>query len=385
MKILFYNMRRLPPLGVGGDTVSLGALLDFLSRNNFQCSALGNFNHPGYIKLKDNPIKRLKKNKIDYYFKISFSKSKLLLNHFMMKLDLFKQISYDINYNCTLFKGSFLRQELVNKIKDFKPELLITQLDDADFCIELGQKQHIPTILFIYDVEKGTRQMLKKINNWDYLFVIYTSKFIKKQLSKFIKCPSILIYQIFERDEYFIEENKKDKEYITLVNPVKEKGLEIIQQIIQLMPDRKFLLVEGWNNLVGKYTPFNNYPHVFLMSRQEDMKQVYKRTKILLIPSIWQEGFGRIAIEAQISGIPVIASDIGGLKESVGKGGYLIKNYTDSNQWVQKINKILNSKKLYRHLSTLAKKNAQKFCDKRNKKRILSVINHLHTKVHTKE
>jgi len=78
MKILFYNMRRLPPLGVGGDTVSLGALLDFLSRNNFQCSALGNFNHPGYIKLKDNPIKRLKKNKIDYYFKISFSKSDLM-------------------------------------------------------------------------------------------------------------------------------------------------------------------------------------------------------------------------------------------------------------------------------------------------------------------
>ena len=55
--------------------------------------------------------------------------------------------------------------------------------------------------------------------------------------------------------------------------------------------------------------------------------KAYKQADIVIVPSLWEEPFGRTAIEAMSYGIPVIASNIGGLKNIVidGKTGYLIE------------------------------------------------------------
>jgi len=45
---------------------------------------------------------------------------------------------------------------------------------------------------------------------------------------------------------------------------------------------------------------------------------------VLLMPSLWYEGFGLIVMEAMLRGIPVIASDAGGLKEAKRGTGYVI-------------------------------------------------------------
>lgn len=41
------------------------------------------------------------------------------------------------------------------------------------------------------------------------------------------------------------------------------------------------------------------------MRCQED---IYRRTAVLLVPSIWSEAFGLVAVEAQLLGIPVVSS-----------------------------------------------------------------------------
>jgi L-malate glycosyltransferase len=43
----------------------------------------------------------------------------------------------------------------------------------------------------------------------------------------------------------------------------------------------------------------------------------------LAVPSRW-EGFGRVAVEAMLAGVPVIAADVGGLSEVVGDAGLLV-------------------------------------------------------------
>jgi glycosyltransferase involved in cell wall biosynthesis len=52
------------------------------------------------------------------------------------------------------------------------------------------------------------------------------------------------------------------------------------------------------------------------------MKQVYRRTALLLVPSLWFEAAGRVVAEAQLSGIPVLATDSGGIPEQLNGGGY---------------------------------------------------------------
>jgi glycosyltransferase involved in cell wall biosynthesis len=70
-----------------------------------------------------------------------------------------------------------------------------------------------------------------------------------------------------------------------------------------------------------KIAPLRN---VELAPRARDMRAVYGRARIVLAPSQWREAFGRVAAEAHVSGVPVIASDIGGLPEAVGPGGRLV-------------------------------------------------------------
>ena len=44
---------------------------------------------------------------------------------------------------------------------------------------------------------------------------------------------------------------------------------------------------------------------------------------VLAVPSRW-EGFGRVAVEAMLAGVPVIAADVGGLSEVVDDAGLLV-------------------------------------------------------------
>ncbi len=54
--------------------------------------------------------------------------------------------------------------------------------------------------------------------------------------------------------------------------------------------------------------------------------ELYASADIIVLPSIWPEPFGRIAIEAMAAGKPVIGSDIGAIKELIADGaGILVK------------------------------------------------------------
>jgi glycosyltransferase involved in cell wall biosynthesis len=58
-----------------------------------------------------------------------------------------------------------------------------------------------------------------------------------------------------------------------------------------------------------------------------DMPSAYMLADIVTAPSVWPEGFGRISIEAQAMGRPVIATNHGGARETIlhGETGWLVK------------------------------------------------------------
>ncbi len=47
-------------------------------------------------------------------------------------------------------------------------------------------------------------------------------------------------------------------------------------------------------------------------------------TRLLVVPSVFPEPFGRVAAEAMINGIPALVSDRGALPETVGDGGIVL-------------------------------------------------------------
>ena len=64
--------------------------------------------------------------------------------------------------------------------------------------------------------------------------------------------------------------------------------------------------------------------NVILIENTNNMKNIYSRARLLLMPSFGFESAGRVVAEAQLNGIPVIGSSSGGIPEMIGKGGIVI-------------------------------------------------------------
>ena len=120
--------------------------------------------------------------------------------------------------------------------------------------------------------------------------------------------------------------------YVTFINPSSEKGVTLFYRIAEIaereLPELKFLVVESRSKLAHAderlSTSFSKLSNIVRVGLQQDMGRVFGMTRILLMPSLWHESGGRAAIEALSLGIPVIATNRGGLPEVLGDAAITI-------------------------------------------------------------
>lgn len=126
--------------------------------------------------------------------------------------------------------------------------------------------------------------------------------------------------------------NDREPRFFTLVNPLPEKGVSLFLRLVDMAsrqaPDMQFLVVEGRGRLQSAVEQLKMRPdllsRVKLLPTQQDMRQVYRQTRVLLMPSFWFEAAGRVLIEAVANGIPVLATGRGGIPETLAGGGTLL-------------------------------------------------------------
>src|SRR5690606_21100152 len=86
-----------------------------------------------------------------------------------------------------------------------------------------------------------------------------------------------------------------------------------------------------------------------------DMRPLYAPARLLLAPSMGEEAWGRVANEAHITGIPVLASTQGGLPEAVGPGGLLLPCAAPGEAWTAPHAEIRDSRELFERLTAAAR------------------------------
>jgi glycosyltransferase involved in cell wall biosynthesis len=140
------------------------------------------------------------------------------------------------------------------------------------------------------------------------------------------------------------------------------KGVDIAVGVAQRRPDVPFVFVESWelNPLRRARLKRRLPPNVRYRPPVADMREVYAETKIVLVPSRWAEAWGRVVSEAQLSGIPALASDRGGLPESVGPGGLLLDPDADLDGWTEALARMWDDEAEYVRLAALAEQHARR-------------------------
>lgn len=158
----------------------------------------------------------------------------------------------------------------------------------------------------------------------------------------------------------------RERKYITFINPVLEKGVEVAIEIARSLPEERFLFIRGkWtgfnkSRLESYIKPVYALPNVEVWEHKSDMRQIYAVTDILLVPSQFQETFGRVIVEAQSNGIPVVAAHVGGIPYTLGQGGTLIEPKDKTQAYVEALQRLRTDENFYAQMSALAIQNSQR-------------------------
>lgn len=243
-------------------------------------------------------------------------------------------------------------------IREWQPEVILTQLLWSDVAMQLGARHRIPVVLRVCKVPFGSEYL--RLNPPQA--VIAVSGFVANYLSREQGTASTVMAPLIDltavRSERTIRESA---DYITMFNPVKQKGGELFLEIARRAPERRFGWVPGWDILKkeGRFDPeicaaiceslglsftggvpeevdFREAPNVVRLEGAFPPKSIYSRSRLVLVPSQWAEAFGRVALEAMANGIPVLGSEVGGLPEMLKEGGILLPK-GDPETWLKAI------------------------------------------------
>jgi D-inositol-3-phosphate glycosyltransferase len=157
--------------------------------------------------------------------------------------------------------------------------------------------------------------------------------------------------------------------FIGRIEPL--KGIDVLIRAASQLDGRFQLLVVGGDEkddarksalraltgelgISGKVVFADAVPH-------DDLPTYYNAADICVVPSYY-ESFGLVALEAMACGVPVIASRVGGLKETVqdGRTGYLIP-WRCPEPFAERLDLLLTNESLRRSLGREARRVAERY------------------------
>jgi len=241
-------------------------------------------------------------------------------------------------------------------LADFRPDVIFTQLMWSDAAVAAGRDAGIPSVLRIpstapnLDLETPTR-------------LVANSRFICDWVRRASGRECRFIFSTIDLERVVAEPATRAPRYITMFNPVRDKGGHIFRRVTRALPDRKFAVVPGWHSLrnsdgswdrqviahsldsqrapdrdwLPKDVDFSRRPNVTILPPRDAVAEIFASTRILLVPSQYEDTLARVSIEAFANGIPVIGSNVGGLKDHLRTGGIVVEDYRNADAWVTAI------------------------------------------------
>ena len=281
------------------------------------------FSHSIITLKRENELSSQITNGVDKVYEIAISHPEIEKNVVQSTLSIMKQL-----------------RELIEKEN---PKLLhlhaIHEL--SSFTLKFARSLGIPVIFHIHGnlAEKDFKIIKSVVPLMKY--VLGVSEATKKSLAEFLPNEAMLhviLNGVSDQEDIPIERDKSADPQLLLAGRVElEKGFDVAIEALALIkkeiPTAKLVVLGNGSQLkilakLAESLGLADSVEFKGSVANEEVISYIDKSWVVLVPSREIEGFGIIAIEAALRGVPVIASAVGGLFETIedGKSGFLVSS-----------------------------------------------------------
>lgn len=219
----------------------------------------------------------------------------------------------------------------------------------GDAAVKLNLKLKLVPTMHEYGVLnrrfKRTRSLLSKVDH-----IIANSFHLRKRFIKYgapSKKMSVINYGVNTAN--IVKRKNPVRSPIRfgyLGSIIEHKGVHILLEAFRRSPQAQLEIwgdTEQYETVRSYMRKLNPPPNVKFMGKYEhhQISRVLNRMDALIIPSVWEEAYSITLDEAKFAGIPVIASNIGGMPEHLQhkKDGLLFRagDVEQLTSWIQKL------------------------------------------------
>ncbi len=226
-----------------------------------------------------------------------------------------------------------VRAYFAAQLASFSPDIVVASTDDpAQLLLEAALRHHGPRIVYLAratlplpfgpDCAFPSAAKAASLRLSDSL--VGVSEYVAGYIRQWGGAPAVHVPISLLEPGPWPACGGFDNEFVTMVNPSATKGISIFLALAQAMPAVKFAAVPSWGTNAVDMERLRAAPNVTILDPVDDIAGILERSRVVLIPSLWAEARSRMVVESLLHGVPVLASDVGGLGEAMMGVPYLL-------------------------------------------------------------
>jgi glycosyltransferase involved in cell wall biosynthesis len=260
----------------------------------------------------------------------------------------------DVAMGYPVHRAWFAEQQVGALLRASRPDIAVIQCHGTVPIGAAFATAGVPLVIYLRNVE--FEELGGNPCDLPNARFIANSAFTARRYAEVFGINATVIPPSIDRSRY---ETASEGDLVTFIGPVPAKGLDRAIEIAGACPEIPFLFVESWQLSAEQRGELGRriagMPNIRFERRTTDMKALFRRTRILLAPSRWEEAWGRVASEAHCSGIPVVGSSRGGLAEAIGRGGIVLDYDAPLAEWVEAVRRLWSDPVAYADASSAAR------------------------------
>lgn len=216
----------------------------------------------------------------------------------------------------------------------------------------LSRKTGIPFVEWVH-TDNYVRSISK--NAWidpriqDRHWTVFNSKSLRDTRKDITEESTHVMNPVVDYRLYSVDEKERTPVYVTLSNVNENKGGKLLIQLAKALPEFQFQgVLGGYRTQIIQH----GIPNLRYISNTTQIKDIYAQTWVMIMPSR-EETWGRTAVEAMASGIPIIVATTPGLKECC-EDAALYCNRDDVGEWVSALKHLKEDREYYNSRSAAA-------------------------------